>query len=122
MRKILPFAALIAAAPLLVAAQERLEQAPANPPPLFERGPLVLDAQPDLQLTARGRCDDTIHQVREERGLPRLDRRPADPDYPILFKAVDHTVDGCAVLVVNDGDIRPLPLPQEGPLRPQPAQ
>ena len=112
----LSFFAPLAAAPLLVAAQDAPAEAPAAPPALLERAPVFVGPQSGLQMLTPEHCDDTVHQAREERGLPPLDRRPADPDYPILFKAVDHTVDGCAVLVVNDGDIRPLPLPQEGPL------
>lgn len=68
------------------------------------------------------RCADTIEQVRADRGRPLLDRRPADADAPILFKALDHQVAGCDVLLVADGDVRPIPAPQPGPVVPQRAQ
>ncbi|RPF70303.1 hypothetical protein [Aurantiacibacter spongiae] len=68
------------------------------------------------------RCRDTIHTVQLERGqTPTFDRRPAEPDEALLYKAVDRDIDGCDVLVMANGDIRPVPLPQTGPLR-QPAQ
>ena len=71
----------------------------------------------------RSTCRDTIEHAREEAGQPPLDQRdgPADgpgdetPE-PMLYKAVDHDVDGCDVLVMadNPGDIRPVP--QGGPV------
>lgn len=69
---------------------------------------------PDAQ-----QCRDRIHTVREQRGLPRVDRRAVSPDEPLLFYAVDRDIDGCDVLVMADGegrDVRPLPAPQQGPL------
>lgn len=59
------------------------------------------------------RCRDRIAQVRADEGKPRLEREPASPDQPLLMYAVDHRVDGCAVLVpVSDpADIRQSPLP-----------
>jgi len=66
----------------------------------------------------RSTCRDTIEHAREEAGQPPLDKRdgPADgtPE-PMLYKAVDHDVDGCDVLVMADNpdDIRPVP--QGGP-------
>jgi hypothetical protein len=57
-------------------------------------------------------CRDRISQVREERGLPKLDRRAAAPDQPYLIAAVDKRIDGCSVMVMrNDtSDVRPLPV------------
>lgn len=66
-------------------------------------------------------CRETIQQVREERGLPRVDRGNAvDPDDPLLIAAVDKTIDGCSVLVMrhDTSDIRPLPAPREHRLMP----
>lgn len=59
------------------------------------------------------RCRDRIAQVRADEGKPRLEREPASPDQPLLMYAVDHRVDGCAVLVpVSDpADIRQSTLP-----------
>ncbi|MGN6497065.1 MAG: hypothetical protein ACTHK5_06965 [Tsuneonella sp.] len=57
-------------------------------------------------------CRERIQQVREERGLPRLDRRIAGPDRPLLMAAVDKRIDGCSVIVMRHDtrDVRPLPL------------
>jgi hypothetical protein len=68
--------------------------------------------------SAEGRvpCRDTIHQVRDERGLPRLQRETAVPHEPLLIAAVDHRIDGCSVMVVygNTSDVRPLPAMPDG--------
>jgi hypothetical protein len=66
-------------------------------------------------------CRDRIEMVREERGLPRLQRDAASPNEPVLIAAVDHRIDGCSVLVMhgNTADVRPIPAP-EGPARLQP--
>ena len=63
-------------------------------------------------------CRDAIQQVREERGLPKLDRDNAAPEEPLLIAAVDQRIGGCSVMVMrNDtSDIRPLPT-QEGSAR-----
>jgi hypothetical protein len=60
-------------------------------------------------------CRDRVHTVREERGLPRLERDTADPEEPLLFAAVDHRIDGCSVLVMkhDSRDVRPIPKPDE---------
>lgn len=66
-------------------------------------------------------CRETIQEVREERGLPWVDRGTAvEPDEPLLIAAVDKTIDGCSVLVMRDNtsDIRPLPEPREHRLMP----
>jgi hypothetical protein len=66
-------------------------------------------------------CRDRIQEVRDERGLPKLDREAAKPDDGLLIAAVDKRIDGCSVLVMrNDtSDIRPLPTAPEGPPRVQ---
>ena len=58
-------------------------------------------------------CRDSIHMVRAERGLPRLQRETASPDEPLMIAAVDHRIDGCAVMVMyhDTADVRPLPSP-----------
>jgi hypothetical protein len=63
-------------------------------------------------------CRDRIHEVRQERGLPKLQRDTASPDEALLIAAVDKRIDGCSVMVMlNDlSDVRPLPAPPEGPL------
>ena len=60
-------------------------------------------------------CRDRIHTVREERGLPALDREAADADEPLLIAAVDHRIDGCSVMVMkyDSRDVRPIPKPDE---------
>jgi hypothetical protein len=63
-------------------------------------------------------CRDRIEQVRDERGLPRLEREAATPDEELLIKAVDKRIDGCSVMVMhgNTADVRQLPAAPEGPL------
>jgi hypothetical protein len=65
-------------------------------------------------------CRDRIQEVRDERGLPRLDRETASPDEALLIAAVDKRIGGCSVMVMrNDtSDIRPLPAPQEHRMMP----
>ncbi|RJY08498.1 hypothetical protein D6201_03205 [Aurantiacibacter aquimixticola] len=104
-------------APLLVAAdrpQQETPDAPFDEIPAEQAAGIVAD--PDII------CRDTIQQVREARDLPELEREPADPNEAILFKALAHRIDGCDVLLVGNGDIRPIPAPAEGPVRPIPAQ
>lgn len=74
--------------------------------PLPKAPPLATPWQPD-----EAQCRDRIHQVREERGLPRLERETASPDKPVMIWAVDRREHGCAVMVVKGSpeDIRPLP-------------
>ena len=66
-------------------------------------------------------CRDRIELVRQERGLPKLQRDTASPDEPLLIAAVDQRIGGCSVMVMrNDtSDIRPLPT-EDGPARLQP--
>ena len=68
-------------------------------------------------------CRDTIHAVREERGLPQLRRESASPDEPLLIAAVDHRIGGCSVMLMhgNTSDVRPLPMP-DGDARLLPAR
>jgi hypothetical protein len=63
-------------------------------------------------------CRDRIEEIRDERGLPKLDRKAASPDEALLIAAVDQRIGGCSVMVMrNDtSDIRPLPT-REGPPR-----
>lgn len=88
----------------------------AAPAPHFQ--PVLPDSS---VLTARqaANCRDRIHEVRDERGLPRLDRDNAASDEPLLIAAVDRRIDGCSVMVMgNDtSDVRPLPAPPEGPAK-----
>ena len=70
-------------------------------------------------------CRDRIHEVREDLGLPRLERDTASPDEPLFIAAVDKRIGGCSVMVMrnNLADVRPLPAPDDGPLlRRIPAQ
>lgn len=63
-------------------------------------------------------CRDRIDLVRAERGLPKLDRGTATGEEALLIAAVDHRIDGCAVMVMrhDTSDVRPLPAPESGPL------
>ena len=92
--------ALLASAPLLLA-QPAEDPAPRD---------AVAASHPDERV-----CQDRIRTVREERGLPTLDRRTASPDQPYFIAAVDHRIDGCSVMVMrqNTSDVRPLPANPE---------
>lgn len=72
----------------------------------------------------RENCRDRIELVREERGLPKLERDSASPDEALLIAAVDKRVDGCSVMVMrhDTSDIRPLPEFKEGPAQLRPAR
>jgi hypothetical protein len=89
-------------------------------PPAPARG---IDAPaPDARFAppeGRVPCRDTIHEVREERGLPQLRRESASPDEPLLIAAVDHRISGCSVMVMytETSDVRPLPALPDGPAR-----
>jgi len=104
---------LIALALATGAAAEPLARTPA---------PGIVDPAPDSQLTSpEGRvpCRDTIRAVREERGLPQLERETASPGEPLLIAAVDHRINGCSVMVMyaDTSDVRPLPALPDGPAR-----
>ena len=60
---------------------------------------------------------DRIELVRQERGLPKLQRDTASLDEPLLIAAVDRRIDGCSVMVMrNDtSDVRPIPAPNGSP-------
>lgn len=91
---------------------------PAVPP---EPVPGTLSAATDSEVV----CRDRIHEVRQERGLPKLQRDTASPDGALLIAAVDHRIGGCSVLVMrnNTADIRPIPAPDgEARVRRIPAQ
>ncbi len=70
-------------------------------------------------------CSDRIRNARAAANLPPLiQREPASPDQPFAIYAVDRRQDGCSVMVMmgNPDDIRPLPLPGEGPVAQIPAE
>lgn len=69
-------------------------------------------------------CADRIEQVRDAAGEPMLDRAPANAETPMLIAAVDKRIDGCAVLQMKGdvNDLRPVPLPNEGPVSLKPAR
>ena len=106
---------LMVAAAMLAGFQEApAEREPEPEDKLAEDSDLA--NHPELDLPSPADCSDTIQLVRSERGLPLLDRRPANPDEPILFRAVDYHIDGCDVLLMPTGEVRDLPKPQDGPL------
>jgi hypothetical protein len=69
-------------------------------------------------------CGNTIEKVREERGLPRLDRDTATSREPLLIAAVDRRIEGCSVLVMrsNINDVRPVPANPGAPAELLPAR
>jgi hypothetical protein len=122
MRIVLPLIALVFTAAAAPAAEQvpALDRAPVlavqdapRTVPMFDGRPAVQDGQ--------SVCRDRIQQVRDERGLPKLDYDNAKPDEGLLIAAVDQRIDGCSVMVMrNDtSDIRPLPAAPEGPARMQ---
>lgn len=110
MRLALPLIALL---PTSAVGAEPMTPAPA--PGITVPAPV----SPTSGTEGRVPCRDTIHQVREERGLPQLQRETAAPEEPLLIAAVDHRIDGCSVMVVygNTSDVRPLPAMPDGPPR-----
>ena len=86
--------------------------APQAVPP--EPVPGALTARTDQKAA----CRDRIELVRQERGLPMLQRDTAKPDETLFIAAVDKRIDGCSVLVMrnNLADVRPLPAPNGEPL------
>lgn len=112
MRVVLPLIALL----LTTGAAEPKAQAPA--PESNGLGGASVKIDPT---TGKAVCRETIQLVRDERGLPWVDRGDAiDPNEPLLIAAVAKTIDGCSVLVMrNDtSDVRPLPEPREHRLMP----
>jgi hypothetical protein len=102
--------ALLAAAPLV------LTEPAANSGPRDDAPQALAGSQPV--------CRDRIEQVRQERGLPKLDRQTASPDAPYFIAAVDHRIDGCSVMVMrtDTSDIRPLPANPDSPPEILPAR
>jgi hypothetical protein len=112
MRVALPLLALL----LATGAAAPQTPAPATEGAEVDRPPVKIDPA-----TGKAVCRETIQEVREELGLPRVDRGAApDPDEPLLIAAVARTIDGCSVLVMRDdtSDVRPVPGPQEHRLMP----
>ena len=64
----------------------------------------------------RASCRDTIEHARAESGQPPLDKRDGEAPDPMLYKAVDHDVDGCDVLVMADDPADIRPVPEGGPV------
>ena len=97
MRAVLPLVVLTLATP--AAAEE--------PSASESRSVVRLEPSQAPRSEWRAPCRDTIHQVREARGLPR--EAPAAP--PQMIAAVDHRIDGCSVMVMygNTSDVRPVP-------------
>ena len=104
--------------------------ASASPPAMNSPSALASPDSPSLVLpppTLRNRgemtganssavCRDRIEEVRDERGLPKLNHDEALRDEPLLIAAVDRRIGECSVMVMrNDtSDIRPLPQFQDG--------
>ena len=108
MRIGLPLIALV----LTTGAPAQSSGAPQAVPP--EPVPGALTARTDQKAA----CRDRIELVRQERGLPMLQRDTAKPDETLFIAAVDKRIDGCSVLVMrnNLADVRPLPAPNGEPL------
>lgn len=93
----------------LAATSATAQRSPADTPPQTREVISKIDE-------ARNRnCDDRITQVRAANRLPKLDRGTASSDDAYFIAAVDHSIDGCAVMVMREdtSDIRPLPAPSE---------
>jgi len=106
--------------PLLAFAAPAMALAADAPPP----GALAHPTMRELQAPPEpANCRDRIHAVRDERGLPRLERDTASPEEPLFIAAVEKRINGCSVLVMRENlsDVRPLPALPEGPPRLMPA-
>ena len=89
--------------------------ASTTPPQVIIPMPLPALSSPPATTAGQVPCRDTIHEVREARGLPR---EAASPEPEQLIAAVDHRINGCSVMVMrNDtSDVRPLPaMPGSAP-------
>ena len=65
----------------------------------------------------RAACSDTIEHARRASGQPPLEKESgSDAPEPMLYKAVDHDVDGCDVLVMADDPDDLRPVPEGGPV------
>ena len=109
--------------PLLALTVPAVALAADAPPPSGDR--FARSTMRELQAPPEpANCRDRIHTVREERGLPRLERDTASPEEPLFIAAVDKRIGGCSVLVMRENlsDVRPLPALPEGPPRMMPAQ
>ena len=94
-----------------------LDHAPLIDDQGAQRGTPMFDHAPLQQIDGVQVCRDRVQEVRDERGLPELDRGTASPDEPLLIAAVDHRIGGCSVMVMrNDlSDVRPLPTKEGQP-------
>lgn len=82
-----------------------------------EQARLIEHAQAQTPPT-EGQCRDRITKARAASGKENLPAaEPASPDKPYHIHAVDQRIPGCAVMVMKGDakDIRPLPIPAEGP-------
>lgn len=104
--------AILLAVPALMGLAPAAQPLPLDMPGYSRPAP---PATGDLgDFVRRATCRDTIEHVREESGQPPLDLRDGTEEEapePMLYRAVDHDVDGCDVLVMADNpdDIRPVP-------------
>ena len=112
--------AIILAAPLVLGFAPA-EQAPGSPealpfdmPGYSKHAPLATGDLKDF--VNRATCRDTIEHAREESGHPPLEERDGEAPEPMLYKAVDHDLDGCDVLVMADGNGDIRPVPEGGPV------
>ena len=121
MRIALPLLILTLATSAAAQQAPALDRAPLIDDQAAPRGAPMFDHAPLQQTDGVPVCRDRIQAIRDERGLPRLDRDNAKPDEPLLIAAVDQRIGGCSVMVMrNDtSDIRPLPT-EDGPARLQP--
>jgi len=105
---------LVLAAALLACTAASAQSDGADADPRFAEPEIrELEAPPE---PAEAVCRDRIHTVREERGLPAIERDTTDPEEALLIAAVDHRIDGCSVIVMkyDSRDVRPIPKPDGG--------
>jgi hypothetical protein len=84
----------------------------------------AIPATPAHSSERRAACRDTITQVREQSGLPKLERGVSRPGKGLLIAAVDKRIDDCRVLVMarDTRDIRREPEPGDRKARWLPAR
>nr|WP_166176690.1 hypothetical protein [Altererythrobacter segetis] len=107
--------------PALLLSVSASAEAPSKDSPIPAR-PVLRDRVELANPGATPVCHDRIEEVRDSRGLPKLQRDTAAPDEPLLLAAVDKRIGGCSVLVMrnNLSDIRPLPEYRNGPAQLKP--
>ena len=127
MKSALPVAGLLLFAPLVVAnddlssAETEDALAPAADPSLSDDN-FWNDEETARRIAELRQCDGSIVRADSDERPPLIQREPATPDGVFMLKAVDINVDGCAVMLLTDGEWEQVPTPQNNQVFAVPAQ